>query len=542
MDHNQPPPRVGENEYLTNLPLVEGVRRHDAGWAEAQLTEVGELVGGEQLQAWGEQANANPPVLHTHDRHGNRIDEVAYHPAYHEVIKLAVSNGAHALSWRADRPGAQVARAAVFGLFSQVEAGHGCPISMTHAAVPALRKTPELAAEWEPRLTASQYDAQLRPASQKPGALFGMGMTERQGGSDVRANITRATPTSDGYLLTGHKWFCSAPMSDGFLVLAQTADPSSGGSVGLSCFLVPRVLPDGSRNVFAIQRLKDKLGNRSNASSEVEFDGTWASIVGEPGRGVPTIIEMVNHTRLDCVIGAAAGMRQAVGEALWHAGHRQAFGKRLIEQPLMTNVLADLCVESEAATAAALRLARSYDSDASEDERLFRRLATAVMKYWVCKRGPRHAAEALECLGGNGYCETFPMARIYREAPLLSIWEGSGNVICLDVLRGVSRTPRALQVLLAEVELGSGADPRFDAFTRVLRAELADLSELEWRARRLTEMLALALQGSLLLRHAPAPVADAFCASRLAAAGSEYGALPPSVDAAAILARHAPTL
>jgi putative acyl-CoA dehydrogenase len=412
---------------------------------------------------------------------------------------------------------------------------------MTYSAVPALRREPELAAEWEPRLTSVSYDPRLVFAGEKSGALSGMAMTEKQGGSDVRANTTQATPVNGGgasgeYLLTGHKWFCSAPMCDVFLVLAQAPE-------GLSCFLLPRVLEDGQRNAFRLQRLKDKLGNRSNASSEVEFASSWARMVGEPGRGVQTIIEMVNHTRLDCVLGSTAGMRRAVCEAIWHAYHRQAFGKRLVDQQLMTTVLADLCVEAEAATAASLRLARGYDEDATEGEKLFKRVATAVLKYWVCKRGPGHAFEALECLGGNGYVETFPLARLYREQPLLSIWEGSGNVMCLDVLRALSRSPHALEAFLAEVELAAGADPRLDSYVRSLRSEFNDLQPVEARARRLVEHMALCLQGSLLVRYAPASVVDAFCASRLEGqAGHEYGTLPTWIDSQAIVARHAPHL
>ncbi|HMD51484.1 MAG TPA: acyl-CoA dehydrogenase family protein, partial [Solirubrobacteraceae bacterium] len=419
--------------------------------------------------------------------------------------------------------------------------------TMTFAVVPALRAQPELAAEWEPLVTATAYDPRLVPASEKGSAIAGMAMTEKQGGSDVRANTTFATPTNGGgaggeYSLVGHKWFCSAPMSDVFLVLAQTDH-------GLSCFLLPRILPDGSRNAFHIERLKDKLGNHSNASSEIELHGALAQMVGEPGRGVPTIIEMVGHTRLDCVIGTAAGMRVAVVGATHHTAHRSAFGRTLIDQPLMRNVLADLCVESEAATVLAMRLARAYDeasadADAGEDSsdaQLFKRLATAVGKYWTCKRAPNHAFEALECLGGAGYVEESGMPRLYREAPLASIWEGSGNVISLDVLRALSRSPRALEVFIAEVEQAAGADARLDASVAELKGQFADPSTLEERARRVVERMALCLQGSLLVRHAPAAVADAFCASRLAGEGGfEYGTLPSGVDFDAIIARGRP--
>jgi putative acyl-CoA dehydrogenase len=429
----------------------------------------------------------------------------------------------------------------------QAEAGFCCPITMTFAVVPALRKQPEIAAEWEPLVTATHYDPRLIPAAEKGCAISGMAMTEKQGGSDVRANTTVARPLNGGgpgaeYEIVGHKWFCSAPMSDFFLVLAQTDD-------GLSCFLMPRILPDGTRNAFHIQRLKDKLGNRSNASSEVEFHGARARMVGEPGRGVPTIIEMVGHTRLDCVIGSAAGMRVAVVNATHHTAHRSAFGKVLIEQPLMRNVLADLCLESEASTALAMRLARAYDEahadadagDDASDAQLFKRLATAVGKYWTCKRAPNHAFEALECLGGAGYVEESGMPRLYREAPLASIWEGSGNVISLDVLRALARSPRSLEVFLHEVELASGADARLDANVAALKQQFTDPAALETRARRVVEGMALCLQGSLLVRNAPAAVADAFCASRLERdSGLEYGTLPAGVDFDAIIARSRP--
>ena len=402
---------------------------------------------------------------------------------------------------------------------------------MTYAAVPALRAEPELAAEWEPLLTSLEYDPELRPLTQKRSALCGMAMTERQGGSDVRANTTRAEPAYEPgwWRLTGHKWFCSAPMSDLFLVLAQS-------DAGLTCFALPRVLPDGTRNGFRIEALKDKLGNHSNASAEIALDAALARRVGEPGRGVRTIVEMVNHTRLDCVLGTTAGMRGAVAEAMWHARHRAAFGRLLVEQPLMKNVLADLCLELEAATAVALRLAAAYDDPA---EAAFRRIATAIAKYWVCKRGPAHAAEALECLGGNGYVETYPLARRYREQPLLSIWEGSGNVVALDVLRATERDPATLEALMAEIELAAGADPRLDAHVSRLRAPLAHPVDREQDARRLVEQLALALQGSLLVRHARPAVADAFCAARLGAdRGAEYGTIPAGCDLGAVLARH----
>jgi putative acyl-CoA dehydrogenase len=538
---NQPPPLADRNLFADNLPLVEALEREGAGHARGRLHAAGAFWGGEPM-TWGTQANEHPPELHTHDRYGNRRDEVEFHPAWHDLIAAGVRDGLHALPWTTAEPGAHVTRAAIYQCSTQAEAGFGCPITMTFAAVPALRAQPEIAAEWVPLLTAAQYDPELRPAPEKGSALCGMAMTEKQGGSDVRANTTTATPIGAGgpgaeYELTGHKWFCSAPMCDLFLVLAQTGE-------GLSCFALPRVLPDGERNAgFQIQRLKDKLGNRSNASSEIELRGAYARMVGEPGRGVPTIIQMVNHTRLDCVIGAAAGMRAAVAQATWHAAHRSAFGARLADQPAMANVLADLAIEAEAATATAMRLARAYD-EAADDPRAeaFKRLAPAVAKYHVCKRVPPHAAEALECLGGNGYVEASGMPRLYREAPLGSIWEGSGNVMALDVLRALRAGRAALDVYLDEVDEAAGADHRLDAFTARLRADLTDGEHLEHRARRLVEDLALALQGSLLVRHAPPAVADAFCAARLESGGRglAYGTLPAGAGTAAIVARHTP--
>jgi putative acyl-CoA dehydrogenase len=538
---NQPPPLEDYNVFESDRALVEGLRREGAGWAEQRTSEIGALAGSSRLIGWGVEANENPPRLRTHDRFGKRLDAVEFHPAWHELMRLGVGHELHALPWREPGPGAHVARAAMFMTFSQAEAGVGCPLSMTYSAIPALRAQPELAAEWEPRFLSVSYDKAFRPAADKAGALCGMAMTEKQGGSDVRANSTVAVPLNGGgpggeYELTGHKWFCSAPMCDAFLVLAQ-----AGG--GLSCFLMPRWTPDGELNRFRLQRLKDKLGNRSNASSEVEFQGAWAQLIGEEGRGVRTIIEMVNHTRLDCVIGGAAGMRQGVAQATHHAAHRSAFGRLLSEQPLMVNVLADLCVESEAATVSALRLARSYDEAAAGDADAFelRRLANAVLKYWICKRGPAHAAEALECLGGNGYVEESGLPRLYRESPLNSIWEGSGNVQCLDVLRAMARNPRSLEAFFAEVDEARGADRRLDAFTASVREELTNLDAIETRARRVVEQMALALQGSLLVRFGDPDVADAFCASRLGGDwGAAFGTLPPGLDLERIVERHTP--
>ena len=534
---NQPPPLEGYNVVDQDRALAEALDREGAGWARDRVVAVGKLAGGEAT-SWGFQANRFAPVLRTHDRFGNRIDEVEFHPAWHWLMRAGVENGLHAVPWLEPRPGAHVARAAMFMALSQAEGGFGCPISMTYAAVPALRAEPVVSKEWEPRLTSLEYDPASEPVSAKRGALCGMAMTERQGGSDVRTNTTRAVPVDEGaYELTGHKWFCSAPMCDAFLVLAQAPG-------GLSCFLLPRWRPDGTRNGFHIHRLKDKLGNRSNASSEVELDGAWARRVGEEGRGVATIIEMVNHTRLDCVLGTTALMRQAVAQATHHAAHRSAFGKRLVEQPLMRNVLADLCVESEAATVSAMRLARAFDDSRGDNAaRPFARLATAVLKYWICKRGPAVAAEALECLGGNGYVEDSGMPRLYRESPLNSIWEGSGNVICLDVLRAMARRPEATDAFFAEVATAEGAEPRLDAYAAKLRDDLASRPLEESQARRLVERMALALQGSLLVRHGDPHVTAAFVASRLEGdAGLAIGTLPSGTDFGAIIDRARPRL
>jgi putative acyl-CoA dehydrogenase len=506
---NQVPPLAGHDLFECNRPLVEGLEREGGGWAAERCSSFGRTLTGEPLE-WGRLANENPPTLRTHDRYGERIDEVEFHPAWHELMRLSLAHGLHSLSWTEGREGAHVARAALFMLAAQVEAGHGCPVSMTHAAVPALRAAaPQLAAEWEPLLTSTVYG---------DGALCGMAMTERQGGSDVRVNTTSARAIGgDAYLLDGAKWFCSAPMSDLFLVLAQAPG-------GLSCFLMPR--GDG----FHIQRLKDKLGDRSNASSEIELKEARARIVGEEGRGVRTIVEMVVHTRLDCVLGTTGAMRQAVEQATHHAAHRSAFGALLIDQPLMQNVLADLCVESEAATVTAMRLARAYDRRATDErEAAFARIATAIAKYWICKRGPGHAAEALECLGGNGYVEESGMPRIYRQQPLQSIWEGSGNVVCLDVLRALQRERDSLDALLDEIALAGDAELSKEA-------EQAAAEVDETRARYAVERLALALEASLLVRNAPVEVADAVRARR----GFAYGTLPPGIDTAAIVDRHRP--
>jgi putative acyl-CoA dehydrogenase len=537
---NQPPPLVDYNVFETDRPLVEAVRREGAEWAQERISAVGEIAGAERIQRLGAEANENPPKLRTHDRFGHRVDEVEFHPAWHELLGLAVEHELHSSPWKDPRPGAHVARGAAFMCMSQAEAGIGCPISMTYSVIPALRHQPELAAEWEPRFLSPVYDPRNAPAPEKPGALAGMGMTEKQGGTDVRANTTVARAVNGGgpgaeYELTGHKWFMSAPMCDAFLVLAQ-ADG------GISCFLFPRWTPDGERNRFRLQRLKDKLGNRSNASSEIEFDAASAWLVGEEGAGVRTIIEMVNHTRLDCVMGGATGMRAGVAGAIHHASHRSVFGRELVEQPLMQNVLADLAVESEAATISAMRLARAYDEAIGGDEEAqsFKRIANAVLKYWICKRAPMHAGESLECLGGNGFVEESGMPRLFRESPLNSIWEGSGNVQCLDVLRAMIKTPSSLEAFFSEV--AEASDPRLDSYVSSLRKDLpGDIETVESRARHLVERMALSLQASLLIRFGDEAVADAFCTSRLGGDwGQAFGTLPPATDFGRIIERHHP--
>ncbi|RAV00794.1 DNA alkylation response protein [Mycobacterium colombiense] len=532
---NQAPPRVGVNEFDSNIALTEAVECYGIGWATDQLSDVGELVGQADFQRDADLANTYSPVFVSHDRLGNRVDAVDFHPAYHRVICSAIRYGAHTSCWADPRPGAHIARAVTYMLFAQVEPGHTCPVGMTHSVVPSLRLAPDLAQTWLPRVYSRTYDPELRAPDTKASAIFGMAMTEKQGGSDVRTNTTRAVDAKDGtWRLTGHKWFCSAPQSDAFLMLAQTPG-------GLSCFLVPRMLPDGSCNEFRIQRLKDKLGNKSNASAEIELEDTTGWLIGEAGCGVRTIIEMVSQTRLDCVLMSAAGMRQSVAEAAWHCRNRSAFGAMLIHQPAMTSVIADLQLEAEAATWTALRLAAAYDSD--DDESVaFRRLATPVAKYWVCKRGPHHAYEALECLGGNGYSELFPLARRYREQPLMAIWEGSGNVIALDVLRAIAREPHSVEAFDREICSALGQYPEFDKHIAHVRESVrhagADAAAAQGQARRLVESLALALQASIVIREAPSAVADAFVAARMSDDRHlEYGALATRLDLRAIVAR-----
>ncbi len=524
---NQVPPLV-PFDTAADAALIEGLHREGAGWAAGEVGELGRRAGSAEVQEWGRLANLHPPVLHTHDRYGHRIDEVEFHPHWHDLMTVAVEHGLHGTPWVDKQPGAHVARAAKFYVWGMADAGHMCPISMTYAVVPALRHNPELSAKYESLLAAKTYDYGLREPSTKRGLIAGMSMTEKQGGSDVRANTTTATPQPDGsYRIVGHKWFTSAPMSDMFLTLAQT-------DAGVSCFLLPRVLPDGSRNPLRLQRLKDKLGNKSNASSEIEYENATGWLVGAEGAGVKTIVEMVNMTRLDCVIGTAAGMRVGVRNAVHHARHRKAFGALLADQPAMRNVLADLIIESEAATTVMMRLAGATD----RDESLLRRISLAVTKYWVCKRGPVHAAEALECLGGNGYVEDSGMPRLYREAPLMSIWEGSGNVAALDGLRAMARQPETVEAFFEELNLAQGADPRLDDAIAQLGKEFSDLDDIQYRARRVVELMALTLQGAQLVRHGDPAVADAFCASRLGGDwGIAFGTLPTGVDTAAILAR-----
>ncbi len=535
---NQAGPLVDYDAYGADRPLTEAVETFGAGWAEARLQKAGRLIGSARVQALARQANRVLPELRTHDRFGNRIDQVEFHPAYHELMGLIFSTEAHSLAWHDPKTGAQVARAALSYLWNQGENGICCPMGMTFASIPALRHDPTIAAEWEAKILYPGYDPRPVPATEKRGITVGMAMTEKQGGSDLRATLTTARPLGTGrgpgadYLITGHKWFFSVPMSDIFLTLART-------EAGLSCFLAPGWLPDGSRNRLQLQRLKDKCGNKSNASSEVEFRDLEAVMLGEEGHGIRTIIEMAHVTRLDFAVGSSGLMRQALSQALHHTASRRAFQKSLIDQPIMRNVVADLAVESEALLWLSLRLAAALDASETDDsERLLSRICTPVAKYWACKRAPAFLAEALECHGGNGFTEDHLMARLYRGAPLTGIREGSGNVICLDVIRAMRREPDSVGVLLAEIALAKGADPRLDAFAVKLADRLADLPSAEGQARRTIEMMASALQASLLIRHAPAAVADAFCASRLDGDwGQAFGTLPVGLDTQAIMDR-----
>ncbi|NWD62469.1 MULTISPECIES: acyl-CoA dehydrogenase family protein [unclassified Pseudomonas] len=534
---NQPPSLDGTNLYRIDLPLQDWSRRFGAGWAEQRIDTYGALAGGPLMEA-GFLANQNKPVFNSHDRFGHRIDLVEFHPAYHELMRTAVEHGLPSLPWAHPQSGAHVARAAMTYLHSQAEAGTGCPLTMTFACVPALRLQPDLAETWLPKILATEYDPRNVGIAHKAGATIGMAMTEKQGGTDVRANTTRAYPVGAGgpgqaYELVGHKWFCSAPMCDGFLTLAQT-------DKGLTCFLLPRHRPDDTRNEFYIQRLKNKLGNCSNASSEVEFRGALAWMIGEEGRGVPTIIEMVAMTRFDCMVGSSALMRQALTQASHHCAHRLVGGRVLSEQPLMQNVLADLALESEASLALSMRMGRALDHLDNEQEAKFARLVTAVGKYWICKRAPAMINEAAECMGGAGYVEDSILPRLYREAPVNSTWEGSGNVQCLDVLRALSKEPGVLEALF--VELGDGHGHKHLArHIEQLKSAFMDTQDIQYRARQLTEDIAVALQAKLLLEAGNASVSDGFIASRLGeSSGRVYGTLPRGVNVEAIVARSTP--
>jgi putative acyl-CoA dehydrogenase len=527
------------NPYLQDRALQEAVVREGAAWAHDALSAFGQLTGSAAYQALGVQANRCAPELETHDRFGHRIDQVNFHPAYHALMTTAIEHGLHSSPWTMPRPGAHVARAAHCYLHSQVDAGHGCPVTMTFAAVPSLRTTPALAATWEPRITARVYDPRNVPDGAKAGLTIGMAVTEKQGGSDVRANTTRAYPLGasgpgSAHELVGHKFFVSAPMCDAFLVLAQAPG-------GLSCFLMPRWRPDGTKNPMHLVRLKRKMGNVSNASSETELRGALAWQVGDEGRGVRTIIEMVAMTRFDCMVGSTAGQRAATAQALFHCAQRSAFGRKLNQQALMRNVLADLVLEHEGSLAMTMRMARALDQRADAHEDLLVRLSTAVGKYWICKRTPQHAYEAMECIGGSGVMEDGPMPRLFRESPVNAIWEGSGNVQCLDVLRALHKTPAVAEAFLAEVERAAGAHPALDRSVAALKQEFADPGDMEYRARSIVDQMALSFQAALLVQHAPASVADAFCASRLVSQGvHNLGALPRGVDCEALIRRATP--
>jgi len=528
---NQPPEFAGRNLFTSDPILRDWALREGGGWVDAPLTALGADVGSEEVLQWGEEANRFPPELTVFDRYGRRIDEVRFHPSYHRLMELAMRHRIHSIAWAEDKAGNHVAHAAMLALFTEAEQGTMCPISMTYASVPALRHQPEVAAEWVPKIIGGSYDAPLKPLAEKRGVTVGMAMTEKQGGSDVRANTTRAYRDGDAWRLVGHKWFCSAPMCDGFLTLAQT-------EAGLSCFLVPRIKPDGERNSLHVMRLKDKLGNKSNASSEIEYHDTHAVLLGEEGRGVSTIIEMVHHTRLDTISGTVGIMRMALAQAHHHVAGRRAFQKTLIDQPAMRAVVADLALEYEAAAALTMRVARAF-SGSGEGEKAFARLAVAAAKYWLTKRNPNFVYECMECHGGAGYVEESPLPRLFRESPLNAIWEGSGNVIALDILRTLGREPLAREAFAAEVMAARGAHPLLDAAMEDVAARLKSLPA-EADARRIAERMALVLQASLLVRHSPAAVSDAFVATRLGAdGGRSFGVLPRAADVDAIVARVA---
>ena len=530
------PPHMGDQDLWGNDRALRHWASHMGGAGHAgHFAHVGHLTGLDETFEKANQANRHGPELRAFDRYGMRINAVEFHPAYHDLMHLAISNKVHNFAWHNEDNAGHVGQSVLTYMFSQPEGGVMCPMAMTYSVVPSLRMAPYLAEEWMPRLLSTQYDRRDIPAAEKTGAMIGMFMTEKQGGSDVRANSTVARPIGDGYLLTGHKFFCSAPMCDAFLVLANTE------VMGISCFLVPRWRPDGTRNTLFIQRMKDKLGNHSNASTEMEFQDTYGVMVGEEGRGIRTIIEMVTGNRLYCAMSSAGIMRQALVQALHHTSHRSAFQKRLIQQPLMQNVLADMAVEVEAALALGLRVAQAMDRMDDPAEAALARIGTAVAKYWNTKRCPSLVVEALECHGGPGYVEESIMPRLYREAPLNSIWEGSGNVMGLDVLRAMGREAEAIPAVMAELEKARGNHPNLDRAIDDLRDELADPEGLEARMRMVTEMMALTLQAALLTRHGDSPVADAFCASRLAPRyRGAFGTLPKGLDLDAIISRTLP--
>lgn len=536
---NQPYPLENYNLFSSDVPLQQIVAKEGGAARRDDLLRFGKLTGWAEVIKWGFQANKHKPEFRTHDRHGRRVDEVDFHPAYHQLMATSIENGLHSIPWTDTRPGANVYRATLSYMMSQVDAGHGCPITMTFAAIPTLRKQPDIAAQWEPKITQRVYDPANKPFSEKPGLTIGMAMTEKQGGSDVRANTTRAFPLAQRgggqlYELVGHKYFVSAPMCDAFLVLAQAEG-------GISCFLVPRWRSDGSKNPLQIQQLKNKMGNVSNASSEAELRGAHGWLIGEEGRGVANILEMVALTRFDCMTGSAGGMRQAMTQILHHCQHRSAFGKKLVDQPLMQNVLADLALESEAAIALGMRIAHGLDNPHDEHEQLLVRIGTAIGKYWICKRTPPHAYEAMECIGGSAVMEDSIMPRLYREAPVNAIWEGSGNVQCLDMLRAMARTPGSVEALMHELESAQGHYPSYDQHLHALKNELADKSDIEYRARGIVENMALALQASVLVRQGNTLLADAFCAARFQTRSHQmFGTLPRGVDCRAIIDRASP--
>ena len=532
---NQPPDFTGLDLYTTDVALREAALREGGDWLDTPLRDLGEAVGSERVLDLGELANRHPPELIAFDRYGRRIDEVRFHPSYHELMKLAMDHGIHDIAWRGDRPGGHVGHAAMLALFAQAEAGTMCPINMTYASVPALRADPQATKPWLDKLIGGHYDAPLAPIGAKRGITLGMAMTEKQGGSDVRADTTRAHPLesndSRAFRLVGHKWFCSAPMSDGFLTLAYT-------DRGLSCFLAPRITPDGERNAIHLMRLKDKLGNKSNASSEIEYHDAYAELLGEEGRGVNVIIDMVHHTRLGTIAGTIGIMRMALAQAIHHTSHRRVFQKTLIDQPAMRAVLADLAVEYEAAVALTMRVARAFDG-ANDAEGAFTRLTIAIAKYWLTKRNPNFVYECMECLGGAGYVEESPMPRLFRESPLNAIWEGSGNVIALDILRTLGREPAALDTFAAELALARGGDDRLDRACDELLHFLRQGLPSEAGARLIAERMALVLQGALLVRHSPPAVADLFVSTRIAGEGGRsFGAIGQATDVNAIVQRQ----